>query len=185
MRVFLNPILSRFHQDLPPAPQVDCRVCARAVKCCDFQPFVANFLLGAWLQDREELPQVRHAYWHPLGLIPARAYRENPDREPCSFYSSGACTIYAFRPGECGAYFCDGISREAFATRVFDDEVAIAQMALVEFGLSGREIGAQVDLLNAGAEENATGDLLLMYKAAWNWSQTITPETLKGWRGVR
>jgi hypothetical protein len=178
----------------PRMPDLDCVNCAKPTKCCAFQPFIPNFLVGAWLESRKEgasagLPPVMNAYWHPIGLIPAAAYRESHARtegqdpnHACSFFKNRACSIYAFRPAECRTYFCEGDFYVREGQRAHDKEMALAQMALVECGLGAREIAAQVDVLSQGARENYTGsDLVFMYKKAWNWSRQISEQTVEQW----
>ncbi len=181
----------------PARPAVDCSACAKPAKCCAFQPFIANFLVGGWLEARglNTLPPVSNAHWHPIGLIPAKAYREEHGRasEPgldlaCAFLdrTTRSCSIYLFRPGECATYFCDdereSPERVGHSQAVFDRELAVAQMAMVEMGLAPAEMAAQVDLVNVGSREDFAGpDLVFMYKKAWNWSKGVTTENLKKW----
>jgi hypothetical protein len=141
------------------------------------------------------LPAVPNAFWHPIGLIPSKAYRilHQAAEEPgaslsCAFFDLGSrlCSLYEFRPSECRIYYCDDgrleAKRAAYLKSAFDDEIAVAQMAMLEMDLTRREMSEQVDLVNDGATQDFAGrDLVFMYKKAWKWSQSVTPEDLKAW----
>jgi hypothetical protein len=193
-KAFLNPILEPLVKVVAfTVPVVDCKACAKPIKCCDFQPFWANFLIGAWLEENgaKELPEITNAFWHPIGLIPRAEYRTRHAQTEvrgedlkCGFYQSGRCEIWSTRPGECSTYFCDSAQtmRAPLSEEVFHTESAIAQMALAEIGLSPVEITAQVDRLNSGQGENGpSGDLILMYKKAWKWSKTLSRQDVRKW----
>lgn len=139
--------------------------------------------------SHNHLPALRNAYWHPIGLIPALAYRvahvQAGGSDPtltCEFFENRMCSIYAFRPAECRTYFCEGEDHLSASQAAHAKENALAQMALVECGLSAREIAQQIDLLNEGARQDYTGsDLIFMYKKAWNWSKQISEQTVDSW----
>ncbi len=168
----------------------------KPAKCCAFQPFVPNFLLGAWLRDAVEVPVIANVYFTPAGAIALPSYRArhaevaDPGTDLlCGFFNreTRACGLWSFRPGECSTFYCDdlqtGEPRQALRQKTFDVELAVTQMALVELGFSPREIGEQIDLVN-GAESNKIypgPDLLIMYKKAWNWCQTLKPQTVMAW----
>jgi len=194
---FLNTTLARWIQ--PPAlrtPQLDCASCARPAKCCAFQPFVPNFLLGAWLAAAAELPEIPHVRFHPAGAVATLEYRaaHASVSEPgvdllCGFFDreKRTCRLWAYRPGECSNYFCDDLrlseARQNLRQRTFDVEMAVTQMALVELGFSGRQIGEQIDIVNGVGEGSIYPghELLMMYKRAWIWSQNLNPQTVQSW----
>lgn len=178
---------------------MDCRGCQKLTKCCAFQPFVPNFLLGGLLENenRFSLAQHKNLSFQPLGAMATVNYRaqhlDTKDRESevsllCSFYKNGGCSIWNFRPGECSTYFCDsGMKtepRQGLARKAFDVEVAVAQMALVELGFSPRQISSQVDACNGAGDlaQNYSDDRLIsMYKQAWNWSKSLTSDQVQSW----
>ena len=158
---FFNSVLGRWARPAgSPAPSRDCGACARPLKCCDFQPFFANFLVGAWLEREglSELPRLAHGEWQPIGLVARREYRERRRETPaprtadllCGFYRAGRCGVWEFRPGECASYFCES-ERPEIAARAFALEAGVAQMALAVQAYSPARIAAQVDWLNEGA----------------------------------
>jgi hypothetical protein len=183
---YLNGTLARWLPSDLRAPRLDCGACARPAKCCAFQPFVPNFLLGGWLSGEERLPEIKNVYFAPVGAIALPEYRAKHTGEAgidmlCGFYDRGRCRLWKFRPAECSSYFCTE-PRTSLRDQGFAAEMAVAQMALAELGLSGREIGEQVDLVNGGAVKNYPGpEMLIMYKKAWSWSQTLKPETVQSW----
>lgn len=194
---FLNTTLARWSRPSGlRAPQLDCAGCAKPAKCCAFQPFVPNFLLGGWLENALVLPEIENVYFTPIGAVATPEYRARhvASAEPgvellCGFFdrTSRSCTMWNFRPGECSTYFCDDArlseEREDVRQKSFDLEVSIAQMALVELGFSPVEIGAQVDHVNGMGVSMITSspELLMMYKKAWNWSKILTREMVESW----
>lgn len=182
------------------APQLDCARCLKPAKCCAFQPFVPNFLLGAWLEKSESLLEIANVRFHPVGAVACPDYRARHEKvtaaggDPgvdllCGFFDRErrTCSIWNFRPGECSTYFCDDLrvseDRQAIRDKSFALEMAVAQMALVELGFSAREIAEQVDLVNgaSSAQIYPGPELLMMYKKAWKWSQGLSREMVKSW----
>ncbi|HMN69628.1 MAG TPA: hypothetical protein PKC28_13890 [Bdellovibrionales bacterium] len=168
------------------APVMDCAGCRRETKCCAFQPFVPNYLVGGWLETGGALSLRPHGFWNALGFVPSAVYRAvhgagAPSVEmACGFYDRGRCSLWAFRPGECSAYFCDGVDRDELTSRLFAVEVAVAQMALVELGFTPAHIADEVDALNAGAARPAASPEAF-YKNAWSWSQSLTAAEIQSW----
>ena len=182
----LNPILARWLDD-EPAPRVDCAGCARGrFKCCDFQPFVPNFLVGAALETGRPLPAAAERFRRqPLGLIPTAQFRSardgagTPDR--CAFFERGACGIWAFRPGECSAYTCVTENHD-LAGRAFALETTLAQMALIELGFAGPTVEGQIDILNdPGDALGHADDVEPIYRRAWAWVRTRSRADLAAW----
>lgn len=193
----MNSTLARWVTTELREPVLDCLGCAKTTKCCAFQPFVPNFLVGGWLGFSADLPSIENIYFHPIGALPTPEYRmsfeavKTPGEDLlCGFFDrkSRRCGLWEFRPSECGWYFCDdarlGNSRQNLRQRLFDTELAVAQMALAELGLSASEIGVQVDMVNGGTPKQLYPgpELLMMYKKAWNWSQTLSRETVESWK---
>lgn len=173
---------------------MDCLNCGRTTKCCAFQPFVPNFLLGGWL-DRSEWRENPHVHFLPIGAVATSAYRRlhaETDSENlnllCGFFNreSRECGIWKFRPGECSVYYCGPISeeREELSRQAFAIESAVAQMALLEMGFSDREIAEQVGAVNGQwlpSKNFSVPELSLMYKRAWIWCQTLDSEIINSW----
>lgn len=148
-------------------------------------------------EDVSLLPKHKNLSFQPLGALATAKYRTShlaaKDRDLnldllCSFYKNGRCSIWEYRPGECSTYFCDSgmtsAPRQELARQSFSVEVAVAQMALVELGFTRVEISAQVDACNGKgdfAQNFSDADLISMYKQAWNWSKSLTAETIASW----
>ena len=177
----LNPILARWLDDVPLVP-VDCGACARSSKCCDFQPFVPGFLVGAWLERGGRLPADEWRYRRqPLGLIPSARFRADRDRNVCAFYDRGRCGIWAYRPGECSAYSCAG-ENHAFAVRAFGLETNLSQMALIELGIPADAVAAQIDILNdPGQDLGHAADAEDIYRRSWAWARTLSRADIAAW----
>jgi hypothetical protein len=186
----LNPILARWlSPDSVETAVLDCSSCSRALKCCDFQPFVANFLLGAMLSAGRGLPEAGADFsYQPLGLVPSASFRARHAATPefergedllCAFYdrASRQCAVWSARPGECSTYLCTPPSeaRTRFSERSFAVETGLSQMALALQGFSPREISEQIDFLNTpeGGIE-AAGDVFEIYRRSWVWAQGLS-----------
>lgn len=171
----------------------------RDFKCCAFQPFFANFLCGAMLEEGiTPFRSVTKFTAQPLGLIPSAAFRESCDSVPdqerglhhaCAFYDvdQRACSVWKFRPGECSLYFCDSNPvREAWSEKSFALENGLAQMALVHLGFSSKEISDQVDELNSPRPSTASlslKDAEEIYRASWAFARTQTRSDVDSWLG--
>jgi Fe-S-cluster containining protein len=161
-------------------PQLDCLGCKKTGKCCDFQPFIPNYLLGAILAAGNELPSAGEHHYQPLGLIPGRSFRERHAQNEvhgtdlfCQFFINGKCSIYKFRPSECRNYFCEGMTNvhHLRSRREFDFETRLAQLALRHLGFSDSFISNQIDILNIEAEPEAgDGIPLELYRSAFVWA---------------
>lgn len=195
-KYYLNSTAQRWITTSLEAPQVDCRGCHKLTKCCAFQPFIPNYLLGAIFRTTE-LPKHKNLRFEPIGAIPTASYREKhsltQDKENavdllCAFYKNGECSIWENRPGECSTYYCDdqmkSQARQDLSKQAFDTEIAVAQMALVELGLDPEQISRQVDACNTSEdlpEKYSDQELILMYKQAWNWSKQLSASQVRGW----
>lgn len=161
-------------------PQLDCLGCKKPGKCCDFQPFIPNFLLGAMLHLGMELPEAGEHSYQPIGLIPARSFRERHAANAvhgadlmCRFFKNGKCSVYRLRPSECRNYFCEGMTdvHRLRSQREFDFETRLAQLALRHLGFSDGFIGRQVDVLNLEAEpEIENHSLHDLYRSSFAWA---------------
>lgn len=203
----LNPVLARWldlrEGEVP--TDLDCVGCSRALaepqwasrwrdyKCCAFQPYVANFLCGAWLEAGIPLVERFDRYaLRPLGLIPLHAFRVKCDSVPdeqrtaehlCSFYAEGRCSIWNFRPGECSTYFCTKRLGTA-SERAFQLESGLAQMALAHLGFSAREIAEEVDALNAppaNLRSLTLTEAREIFLACWGFAKTQTRNDVASW----
>lgn len=198
---FLNSTLARWSRPVSlRAPQLDCAGCLKPAKCCAFQPFVPNFLIGAWLERSDALPGIANVHFHPVGAVACPDYRKRHEAvtsaggEPgadflCGFFDRErrSCSIWSVRPGECSTYFCDDLrlseDRQALRNLSFNLEMSVAQMALVELGFAPKEISEQVDLVNGAsfAKIYPGQEILLMYKKSWEWSQGLSREMIESW----
>lgn len=193
----LNSILSRWLSTRPKAlPALDCVACAKKWKCCDFQPFVPNFALGAILEKNPAFALTGVHHWQPLGLVPSHEFRARhaatqPEaREPdlvCQFFDKRErrCGIWEFRPGECSNYFCEGMGAEltAASEAAFTIETVVAQRALFELGFAQAEVGEQIDLLNAPGSFRAYSEVELrsIYSESWRWARNLSADEVRRW----
>lgn len=171
----------------PPSPQVPCSTCSKPSKCCDFQPFIPNFTLGALLEKGVDLKlQGSEHFFEPIGLIPAQAFRERREHGgsvQCQFFDKGQCRIWAWRPGECSTYFCEGSTREheLWSEKLFKIETRLAQAALLELGFDLKFAHSQIEALNEGRANHVLEwpKLRELYLASWRWASQVDPEAVK------
>lgn len=177
-------------------PDLDCLGCAREWKCCAFQPFVANFLLGAYLSEGGDLLPMR-SMLQPLGMIPGGDYRakylQTPELERgeeflCRFYDRGTrkCGNWKYRPGECSTYFCKpgNFDVQRHSRAVFDHETAVAQMALSELGFESSRIAHQVAYLNDPGFHPVSVEfsfLMEIYRRSWEWAKHLKADAVTRW----
>lgn len=150
--------------------------------------------------ETRELPKSSQSVLSPIGLCPSHNYRarffEKEDVERgedliCSFYDRErkACTNWKNRPSECATYFCSDSS--FFRQRsqdLFDWEIAVAQMALVEHGFTSREIEEILASMDDGRDEQSMsrwgiykGEEMAFYSSCWNWAKTRTGAEILSW----
>lgn len=196
----LNPILARLmpFSFSPEKSALDCQGCARPGKCCDFQPFVANFLLGAWLEGGGDLNKFYNAEaisLQPLGMIAAASFRKRHlelaqesrgKYLTCTFFdrTQNQCSIWSYRPGECSTYLCsaENPGRTKLSEQSFKLETALAQMALAHLGYSHHHIARQIDHLNDPLEEMVSvKNAVEIYLESWNWVKTVKSADVAGW----
>lgn len=88
---------------------------AALAKCCDFNPFVSAFRLGAWLAQGGSQDELRawgegKALWSLLGLLQPQ---EGSSVRCLLFHSEkGLCRIWQHRPPVCRGYFCEVFSQK-------------------------------------------------------------------------
>jgi Fe-S-cluster containining protein len=213
---WLNRPLQMWFQEaelrsFPPSPKLDCQSCSRAEraipkqekerwqkwKCCTFQPFAPNYLLGSMLESRS-LPKNSHAEFTPLGLCPTPDYRTNfltkrdeerGEEQICSFYDrqNRVCTQWRNRPSECSTYFC--VENQFYRDRsqdLFDWEIAVAQMAMVEHGFTPREVELAIKGMDSSVNlkpdwGNYSGRSEEFYRACWQWAKNRKPQEVLSW----
>lgn len=102
-----------------------------SVKCCTFQPTLANFLVGSLLADPDptlargravvEARLERRAGVVPAGILPGPEFRRSRapgvfGRSPgltCPYLAGeGLCGIWRHRPGVCATWFCKHVRGE-------------------------------------------------------------------------
>jgi Fe-S-cluster containining protein len=202
----LNTVLRRLEIQVPLAfPAVDCVGCTQALlqpaaaqrwqtlKCCTFQPFVANYACGA-----AEIAQVdpRKAVLQPLGVMATHAYKREfratpeaqmSERQACTFYDlrTRRCGIWAQRPGECSLHFCSTDAqagrREEWKRKIFTLESALAQLALAHLGFGPRELSEQLGYLNEPPEDLPSlskKEAREIYHFSWQWIEQQEPQAL-------
>lgn len=148
---------------------VGCKPRGRQTKCCDFQPFIANFLLGdiSLAPQKALLRQLidMRRYVLPIGLVASPEYQawyggrdQNQPEETrlCAFYDRELkqCGIYRNRPGECSSYYCQsskgqqGLAQwKALSEHLFILENGLAQASLLDSGYSIEEIHGFLELI--------------------------------------
>lgn len=177
-------------------PELNCSACTKVAKCCDFQPFLANFLIGALLDRNSAFELSGDHYWQPLGLIPNSKFRQRHaelgselrgSELQCNFFdiSTRKCGIWELRPGECSTYFCEGagVQHRNLSVQAFALETGLAQRALYEFGFSQNFVSAQVDVLNNAVEPVAVpeSELHEIYRFCWSWARNLRGEDVRRW----
>lgn len=173
-----------------------CAGCERAAKCCDFQPFLANFTLGAFIEKQgvEELRQLsRNHHLTPLGLIPSQAHRQRHESnapkindDQCVFFDlpSGRCRNWDYRPAECTTFSCTRENDEVVREMVFRFDMGLAQMSLVYQGFDNAQIAEWIEsyndpILARGLALDA--QLEQVYLTSWNWMQNLKWEQVQEW----
>ncbi len=95
------------------APLVRTQTVSKDSKCCDFNPFVSGFAVGAWLKAGGSGEQFLN--WTQDKGVLTRLGVAQPSvlnslaRPTCQFYSrtkNGMCAIWSQRPSICRSYFC-------------------------------------------------------------------------------
>jgi hypothetical protein len=161
-----------------------------AGKCCTFQPFFPNFYLGAMLEAGVKLPLNSNCIATPIGIFAKREFRDGrnaiADRlrgaeHLCSAYDNGRCTVWRFRPGECGTYFCEGDLPKR-SEQTYRIESAVAQMALVELGFSPESVGRLVEEMESGVAVNGAG-FEGVYLRSWEFAQRLSKVEVESWLG--
>jgi Fe-S-cluster containining protein len=160
--------------------QLDCLGCKKPGKCCDFQPFIPNFLLGAMLHAGLDLPEAGEHSYQPIGLVPGRSFRERHAKTSergsdllCRFFKDNKCSVYQYRPSECRNYYCEGMTEihRLRSQREFDFETKLAQLALRHLGFSDRYINLQIDILNAEVDPEPVESVPReLYRSAFAWA---------------
>lgn len=194
----LNSILGRWQPDVIKAvPALDCQACMTKWKCCDFQPFWANFLIGAHIENHSDLDLIGPHHWQPIGLIPNHDFRQKHARTPtdqrgedlvCGFFNKAQreCQIWEVRPGECSNYFCEGMGPELqkASQDAFHMETVLAQRALIQLGFDFPQVGAQIDLLNEPGgtfPKYSEAELVEIYRECWRWARNLEANEVREW----
>jgi Fe-S-cluster containining protein len=197
----------------PLPPRLNCRDCTRSesatseketlrwkqYKCCTFQPFVPNFLLGSMLES-SAMPIAKQAVISPLGLCPTPEYREKffatEDHErgeelKCAFYNkeAKACSVWKSRPSECSVFFCqDSAFYRARSSDLFEWEIAVAQMACLEFGYTNKEVDTLMAWMDSDDAESLesrwkhfAGREAEFFAKTWTWTQTLKGPEIYSW----
>ncbi|MFZ4404821.1 MAG: hypothetical protein ACOYOK_12025 [Pseudobdellovibrionaceae bacterium] len=147
------------------------------LKCCTFQPFIPNYVVGALLQDpsiTDTAKQVfrdkiqRREYALPVGMVaPVRYQLEFMSRKKtdfgqsesllCSYYDTGSnnCSIWAYRGVVCTTFFCKSSYGSAgqqlwksISNYLSYLEMGLMEEALVQLDFSPRQVIELLDFLN-------------------------------------
>jgi hypothetical protein len=167
------------------------------LKCCTYEPFLPNFLVGAVLSHADRFPVgvaamrakiEKREFALPIGLVPRlslqvefnnRRSGEFGQREDwlCPYYQkdSNNCGIWKYRGSVCTAFFCQsdfGAKGLRFWSRFSNYlgyvEMALAEEALVELDFSPRQISSQLEYLN---RKDASASERLDSLSAKDWRQ--------------
>ncbi len=109
----------------------DCRMCrskdgeispfSSQVKCCTYEPFLPNYLLGAMIQEKgfeffDQTFNKASGVLMPIGYFPSFELKNKLENNPklfgqstdvrCHFYLNGQCSIWPYRGSQCRSYFC-------------------------------------------------------------------------------
>lgn len=144
----------------------------KSLKCCTFQPFLPNYMVGQILKEGSErhIEHIKNlarekSFLLPIGLTPTYAYqfkfnsKEEGDfgNDPellCPFYDrlSLGCSIWQMRGSECMSFHCYsryGAKGEVFWTEfkdlIFDLEMSLSQECLVQKGYTVSEVEEQIE----------------------------------------
>lgn len=148
------------------------------LKCCTYQPWLPNFIVGALLKDERPSSQLGRAtilkkiekrqYALPIGVLPPIPYqmefnhREKDEfgwREDwlCPYFDRGSqnCGIWRYRGSVCTSYYCKS-DQKAAGKRFWKSlesyisylEMALAEEVLVHLDFSPRQVSEQIGYLN-------------------------------------
>lgn len=112
-------------EDINSEPLMNCQTCqvqtpllrtqtvSMNSKCCDFNPFVSGFAVGAWLKSGGSGEQFLN-WTQDKGVLTCLGVAQPATinsiaRLTCQFYSrdeKGMCAIWSQRPSVCRSYFC-------------------------------------------------------------------------------
>jgi hypothetical protein len=156
-------------------PSLDCSNCLTypsEVKCCTYEPFIPNFLIGAWITYKLiDVGDLNSNLYQPIGRIPdfeiKRKLLNSPssfgsDQLPvCHFYKNQKCTVWPFNGARCMTYFCKS-SRAQIGTQTWDKifekcsdhEFEIAQEVMVYAGIPNRVMHHQLEIVNCESSDS-------------------------------
>ncbi len=147
------------------------------LKCCTFEPFMPNYLVGAILLEDKRFPvgaaSIRRKialreYALPMGLVPTIRFqvefnqRKTGDfgnREDwlCPYFdrAHNNCGIWKYRGSVCTTFYCQSdFGRSGFrfwrnlSELLNATEMALSEEALVELDFSPRQVSNQLDYFN-------------------------------------
>ncbi|MFN7730013.1 MAG: hypothetical protein ACK5P7_12715 [Bdellovibrio sp.] len=149
----------------------------KQLKCCTFEPYLPNFVVGALLthEDRFQhgIKQIRRKiakreYALPLGLLPSVKFQvqfnnrkawEFGNREDwlCPYYvkTTQSCGIWKYRGTVCTTFFCQhdaGAAGQRFWESLSNflsfSEMALMEDLLAELDFSPRQVSELLDYMN-------------------------------------
>lgn len=147
------------------------------LKCCTFEPYLPNYIVGEILSYDDQYPEVRkklkdrirrREFTLPLGVVPNFKFQiEFNNRQPtdfgkrqdwiCPYYDTGAerCYIWRLRGSVCTSFYCKS-NRGERGLKYWDQvkeylslvEMTLAEELLVDRGFSPRQISEQLGYFN-------------------------------------
>jgi hypothetical protein len=164
------------------------------LKCCTYEPFLPNYLVGALLSSTQTHPSARQALLHkieinsyalPIGMVASprfqirfnrRKANEFGQREDwlCPYFvkENQNCGVWKYRGAVCTTYYCQssfGVMGTEFWKQMSDYltyvEMALMEEALVQLDFSPRQISDCLGYLNRQKQTRAEAQSDVMPEA--------------------
>ncbi len=153
-----------------------------SLKCCTYQPFLPNYLLGGILKSSSrgviESQITQKDFMLPLGGFPSVKYQiafnaKNPadfgrkSEFLCSYYDKKTelCKIWKYRNSVCSTYHCFSIYNEKgisfwldLQEYLFSVETTLAEYCMEEGGFNPQQVWESLDFLNGKGPESLEAD---------------------------
>jgi hypothetical protein len=154
-------------------------------KCCTYQPYLANYLVGGVLVDidpslskgkeiiKEQILARKGVT--PYGIIPSHDYikreralksidfwkvpKEEMTKQLCSYYDDGNCTVWKYREHLCVTHFCSSVggSKGKEFWKTIDNYLKMAETSLSQYAM----LKLEWDVLNFKTKRINTDDFKL------------------------
>lgn len=153
-----------------------------SLKCCTYQPFLPNYLLGGLLLSSSksviEDQILKKDFMLPLGGFPSVKYQIAFNaKEPSQFgrekkflckyldTKTELCKIWKYRNSVCSTYHCFSIYNEAgvgfwldLQEFLFFIETTLAEYCMEEGGFNPQQVWESLDFLNGKGEDSVEAD---------------------------